>query len=162
MKKITRHNVFETNSSSTHSISLSNEVEKYDTLYPNENGVFVFEGGEFGWEWDDYSDAYAKANYAATMIEFLGETSSAEDSGEYSKFKDLFERVIKDHVGCEIEYDFMKYAHIDYQSMDVAWSITNYTYDELKNFIFNPKSVLYTGNDNDGMKWENGHVVRNR
>lgn len=163
MTKLTRHSVFETNSSSVHSISLSNEVDQYDTLYPDSNGTFTFEGGEFGWEWEDYSTAYTKANYVVTFLEHLGSLEPDDsESGTYQPFKELFEKVVKDHVNCEIEYDVGKYAHIDHQSMDIAWELVDYTYEELKNFIFNPKSILYTGNDNDGMKWEDGRVVRKR
>ena len=43
MKKLIRKGVFETNSSSSHSISLVTEDKQFvlDTLYPDQNGIVV-------------------------------------------------------------------------------------------------------------------------
>lgn len=63
MKNI-RNKVFETNSSSTHSISISaNSKGLYDTIVP-ENKVITLSGGKFGWEWSKFNDLLTKADYA--------------------------------------------------------------------------------------------------
>ena len=52
MTKQTRHSVFETNSSSTHSISIaySSSVGDLMSILPvNDEGNVVLNGGEFGW-----------------------------------------------------------------------------------------------------------------
>lgn len=151
-KNIVRHGVFETNSSSTHSISVSNDVEKYDTLFPNEDGVLVFEGGEFGWEFVKYSDALTKAEYLVTLFKVHELIDQV-----------LFERVVLDHTGAKsIEYKIKDEfdAYIDHQSReDMTWTIFNLTYESMKNFIFNPKSLLMTGNDNSTLEWVDGELV---
>ena len=55
--KIIRKNVFETNSSSTHSISIS---KLNDYILPKEIN-FTF--GEFGWEFSKYTSSFDKASY---------------------------------------------------------------------------------------------------
>jgi len=53
-KRLIRQSVFETNSSSAHSISLGKDTGKQfllDTLYPDQNGTITLTGGEFGWDW---------------------------------------------------------------------------------------------------------------
>jgi len=71
----TRQAVFETNSSSTHSLSISSSsTDLLDTLPLNEQGEVVLNGGQFGWEVEDYSDAGTKASYAAIYVsEWSGE-----------------------------------------------------------------------------------------
>ena len=58
-----RHGVFETNSSSTHSISIDDKEFLLDTLVVNSSGNVEIEVGEFGWEQDTYRDASTKASY---------------------------------------------------------------------------------------------------
>lgn len=71
MKSI-RKNVFETNSSSTHSLTVKrNKTGKYDYNFPmNKSGFIplVFGAGyDFGWGPAQYNDAYAKLNYLVCM-----------------------------------------------------------------------------------------------
>jgi hypothetical protein len=143
--KNTRHQIFETNSSSTHSISISEETpDMYESLEVNYEKEVVLTGGTFGWEWADYNDAKTKANYAAVFVE------------KYSpKNKDLLISVIKEHTGAEEvvfllgdRYDDDNYSYIDHQSIyEVRPAFENKKI--LKEWIFNPKSFLHTGNDND-------------
>ncbi len=64
MKNI-RNNVFETNSSSSHSIVISRSNKCKDTIELNNDGCIVLTGGEFGWDWEMYHFAEDKANYCA-------------------------------------------------------------------------------------------------
>lgn len=70
MKQI-RKNIFETNSSSTHSVSIANPKLNYDQLIdyvnPDDNMIHI-QFGEFGWGYDEYEDAYNKLAYLLTMI----------------------------------------------------------------------------------------------
>lgn len=148
MKNI-RLNVFETNSSSTHSISISKSSDGvYETL-PVKNGKVVLVGGEFGWEWEKYNDAVTKANYAAVFA-----------SGNDSLVKMLTD-VIKKHTGAkEVQFKFSSdynsstetWAYIDHQSGPGEEGAAHEAFknkNSLKEFIFNPDSWLFTGNDND-------------
>ena len=63
MKTQIRRSVFETNSSSTHSISIVREPTNIH--FPT---TLEFNVGEFGWEWKTYSDYLSKASYLYTAI----------------------------------------------------------------------------------------------
>ncbi len=128
MKK-TRQNVFETNSSSTHSISISpNTTGIYDTI-PSKNGVITLTGGDFGWGWEKYNDALTKANYLA----------------HYAKGVNNFFNVIREQTGCEVKFKVKGY--IDHQSCGVGLDLLK-DKKRLRDFIFNKESYLYIGNDN--------------
>lgn len=136
MKKLIRKGVFETNSSSCHSLSIDNTADVLDTLYPNEEGNIILEGGEFGWEWFKHNDAKTKANYASIALK---------------NNPDILIKVIKEQTGCNDviihtsdDYSSPYYSYIDHESYGVCPT------DEksLKNFIFNKNSWLFGGNDN--------------
>ena len=132
MKKILiRKGVYETNSSSSHSISLATEDKEFvlDTIYPDQNGRIVLVGGQFGWEWFKHNDALTKANYAY------------QDDVD----KDLLTEVIKEQTGAdEVIFIDSENGYIDHDSSGTAPR----TKEDLKNFIFNKNSWLFGGNDN--------------
>ena len=72
MKQI-RRIVFETNSSSTHSVSISSKNSQYynsaalNAFIEEDNKVHV-RFGEFGWEIESYNWAYDKLQYLVTML----------------------------------------------------------------------------------------------
>ena len=61
-----RKNVFETNSSSTHSLVISNKERSYDYNLPVEDGVLTIPFGEFGWGPDILSTPIEKLSYLIT------------------------------------------------------------------------------------------------
>ena len=64
MKNI-RESVFETNSSSTHSVTISckrNKEYMYDTLTPESDGSLTFKGGDYSCAEFCESSALSKAN----------------------------------------------------------------------------------------------------
>lgn len=145
MKKI-RHNVFETNSSSTHSLSINDDSILLDTIIPDEYGIVTINGGEFGWEWEKFNDAYTKASYALTGVLYVEDRETA-----LSTLHD----VIREHTLAEVvelvldttkeNYD----VYIDHQSVEDG-EMNNLLFDKtrLHNFIFNKNSWLFLGNDN--------------
>jgi len=143
MKNI-RHNVFETNSSSTHSICISEYSDGIlDTLGVDDDGVLHLEGGQFGWEIEDYYDPNTKANYCAI------------DTVNSPEKRDMLVKVLKDHTGAkEVSFDFSlddykhnNWSYIDHQSAGTSFEAFASEHT-LKMFIFNPKSWLHTDNDN--------------
>ena len=135
MKQI-RRNVFETNSSSTHSISIVDTKGMYDTILPDEDGNIVLEGGEFGWEIKEYSDPLTKANYCAI------------DNEDNQDRLDMLIEVIKEHTNCkEVIIKSLEDSYIDHQSAgnsdEAFWNK-----ESLRIFLFSPSSTLYTDNDN--------------
>ena len=131
--KTIRKSVFETNSSSTHSITIG-YGNNWDTLSSDEDGcIFIF-GGEFGWEEASYNDAYTKASYCATAAQY--------DENR----QEMLIKVISSYTNCKVDITF-DVGYIDHQSSEVADEVF-YSYDDLKQFIFNKDSVLVTDNDN--------------
>ena len=130
-----RGKVFETNSSSTHSITITpNSSGIYDTIIPD-NGVITLVGGQFGWEWEKYNDPLTKANYAAVYAQ-----------NNSNKLNTLI-NVIKDHTGAkEVVLDVSGY--IDHDSINKA-DPAFVSDDKLKDWLFNSESWLFTGNDNE-------------
>lgn len=146
MKNI-RLSVFETNSSSTHSITVMGGANGiYDTLPVDDNGTVYLTGGEFGWGWEKFSDAITKANYAAVDV-FSDPVKSQ-----------MLKEVIMEHTGAkEVIFNFTKnydddindnQSYIDHQSVGTSFSAFK-DKQTLKNFIFGVDSWLFTGNDNE-------------
>lgn len=162
MKNI-RNGVFETNSSSTHSVSISSGCAVYDTLVPDDDGNIVLTGGQFGWEWETYTDPQTKANYAAVYCsDSDGYTSELKSRA--SKYREMLIDVIKKHTGAKnVVFDFttdweearklgVETSYIDHQSAIYEGGDCDLAFKDeetLKNFLFNPASELETGNDNE-------------
>ena len=132
MATTVRKGVFETNSSSTHSISLE-QGNEWDTIETDDDGIIRIYKKDFGWEWQTYDDARTKAEYCYT-----------DDVDQ-----DLLQEVIQEFTGCEVEFydDDEYYRMIDHQSSGTVRNKLK-TKEELTNFIFNKASLLFTGNDN--------------
>lgn len=148
MKNI-RHGVFETNSSSTHSISINRNTEGLmETLPVSENGEIEIEPGEFGWELEEYSDPMYKASYALTW-------AKQNEKPENPEYSTMLEKVIKDQTGAKKvtfvsqgdEGSWDAWGYIDHQSNDVCETAFE---DEatLRDFIFRKGSYFETDNDN--------------
>lgn len=140
--KTIRYSVFETNSSSTHSISISENMDLLDSITPNEDGNIVLTGGEFGWSWIRFNDTLTKANYCAV------------DQKDNEQNLALLVKVLKDQTGAkEIIFYFSEddnkpnWSYIDHDSEGNSNTVFK-NEETLRNFLFNPKSILFTGNDN--------------
>jgi len=141
-----RQSVFETNSSSSHSIIISDKTDGiYDTIdcICDSSDVMVFEGGEFGREWSRSNDPEIKISYCAT------------DNKDNPERLAMLAKVIAEHVGCkEVEFrltdtedtEFSRYYYVDHQSANTS-SAAFESESILKNFLFNPESWIFTGND---------------
>lgn len=133
--KITRQKVFETNSSSTHSISLSNKNEFLDTLYPYPDGTLVFEGMTC-YQGFNTSDTLEKCNYYLTGI------LTQYDYSTTRKYLQTFKKIMQEHTGAsriiiDVEID-QQYVEDFSEGSDV----TKYSEDDLKNFLFNKQSTV--------------------
>lgn len=155
--KITRHSCFETNSSSAHTISIEDGVD-YDTIVDwRDTGFYVveLEGCEFGWEIEDYTNPHTKLAYLITDVNYCNEELK-------ERLHRLIAEVFIEHTGLNLViedpvredgYSFSNY--IDHQSIGTAIEAIREdgNSDEqikanIKNFVFNRKSVLHTDNDN--------------
>lgn len=171
MKRQVRRSVFETNSSSTHSLSITNGNLHESNLYVDDfdNKVHV-EFGEFGWEVKSYTDQYTKLQYLVTMLATTegGGLTDIEDFFETNGFKKINE-LIKSYCNCDgividseikidsyewngnVEYYLDFDGYIDHQSCECYHNIDeflDYYNTDIINFIFNNGVVLHTDNDN--------------
>ena len=159
MKRQIRKSVWETNSSSTHSLTVAAfaEGDILDTLYPNNNNQIIVEPMDFGWDWEDYSDPQTKLSYCAIYArDWVGDDTD--------KYLAILTSVIQKQVGIDIEVQYpleksksgyYRDGYIDHQSVEDR--DLDYLFQEpelLRQFIFNPKSTLSTGNDNDSRYYD--------
>ena len=138
MKRQIRSSVFETNSSSTHSIAISKA--------PVVAGKYISFGiGEFGWE----NDTADTADYLYTAI--LEQNNSSE---LLNKLKDILDKHSIEYKFEEPRYvkssygEYLDYGYIDhgYELGEFLDAVLN-NEDLLMRYLFGD-STVYTGNDN--------------
>jgi hypothetical protein len=141
-----RHNVFETNSSSTHSISISTaELNNtlLDSLPVDTNGEVHIYPGEYGWEYENYSAATDKASYCYVWAVQYGT----------EEHRSMLEQVLKKQTGAKkvvfqtSNDQYNPTGYIDHQSDDVG-AEAFLSEETLRQFIFNKDSYFITDNDN--------------
>jgi hypothetical protein len=135
MKKQIRKGVFETNSSSTHSICIAKDVE---LDIPK---TLQFKFGEFGWEEDTLSSTFEKASYLFTGLMGNNRNSDFDNIVETLKEKGIevsYETAID---GCD------GYVDHSYELTDFLNAICS-SEKKLFDFLFSPLSFIITGNDN--------------
>jgi len=141
MKKV-RQNVFETNSSSTHSICIAKNME---LIIPSE---IHFGFGEFGWEEDTLNSCTEKASYLYTGL-------FAND--RYDDAMNLFS--VLESKGIKVTHEEPIYGkdssyaknggYVDH-SGELGSFLNAVCGDEnaLMSYLFSPLSFVVTGNDN--------------
>ena len=156
--KCIRRGVFETNSSSTHSIHWSGREPRLINNIDVEDGVVIGEFGEFGWEKDSFISAGVKLSYLLTFV-FTG-AKDDEDPEEFlknnpqkMKLYRLVEQAILEHTGYPLSVEkstdpWFPFGYIDHQSLDIPNDVFEGGVEDIKRFIFDPNVVLYTDNDN--------------
>lgn len=134
MRKIVRTGVFETNSSSTHSLSVARGDQEfvYDTIYPDQNGVIHVSGKEFGWGWEKFNDSMTKLAYAF------------QDSFGH---EDMIKEVVMKQTGATEVIFNEDGGYIDHDGVGTTHDLRG-NKEDMRNFIFNKNSWLYIGNDN--------------
>ena len=155
MTQQVRKSVFETNSSSSHSLTLakgdlvgqpfSSEVLRIGTL--------MLEKGEFGWGWRRFYETDEKVQYLFTQLfrddipQGDAAAVTAELRGSEPRF-DMLCRVIKDHTGLEVQVVPGSEGYVDHESVSVGMELFR-SENDLKQFLFSPESCIETGNDNE-------------
>lgn len=154
MKRQIRRGTFETNSSSTHSICIT----KNDSY--NKPKAICFDFGEFGWECDEHSDTFTKADYLYTGI------YECCNDLEIEIYKENIKNFLEtDGIECifkgegtpkTYEYDgkIKSYQSID-GYVDHGNELKEFVNDvctdkdKMFRFLFSSESFIITGNDND-------------
>lgn len=155
MARKIRRGIFETNSSSTHSICIARSIE------PEIPESMQFEFGEFGWEYDRLDSTYAKASYLYTGLiandrddDFIAilNVLSAKGVKYISVEEPIFEmRYYIDAEGNEKEYRGGKNTGYVDHSDELKEFLDAICTDEQKllRFLFSDLSFIITGNDNN-------------
>lgn len=136
MKNI-RIGVFETNSSSSHSLTVSSgELQK--SVLPDQDGVIVGLLGDFGWEIEHYNSQADKLSYLLTQIQYN------------DHLIELAKAAIAEHTGLKMV--IAGEGYVDHQSSDTLNELLCGSDEEIKqnmiNFVFNSGYSFETDNDN--------------
>jgi hypothetical protein len=139
-----RKSVFETNSSSTHSICIAKQKPE---RIPE---VIHFGIRNFGWEWRTLY-GQEKANYLYTMI--LGQPNHRESMQKLVKLLDKigvqyqFEEPVFEKIG---KFEFLDNGSIDHASEGADFvNAVLHSQSRLERYLFSDGSFIKTGNDND-------------
>lgn len=153
-----RHGVFETNSSSSHSLTMGkgNLVKAPFSKEILRAGVVNIGLGNYGCEWFRYYAPLEKLRYLLTHAleevpsEASQEAVTARLREQYANV-DVLCKLVKDYTGCDIvlqpgkrsldDYAYNKFDHL-FRNPEV-----------LKQFIFDGDSFVQTGYDNTAMPW---------
>lgn len=138
-----RNGVFETNSSSTHSLCISKE--KFDVAnIPDYLNISADE--DFGWSQIAYNTPEEKANYIFEVMCECGMIAEIKDFKNKIKklgIKASYPKLVKDKWGC---VDIGGYVDHAGEAVPFVHELLKDN-DKLCRFLFNPKSVIYTGSD---------------
>ena len=149
MKQI-RRSVFETNSSSTHSICIVTDRNE-ELHYPT---FLHFRCQDFGWEFALLSDCEEKAAYLYASIISVYQ----RDDVERTKGR-IMDMLAEEGIGCEFDtVDYRNYGDGFWgvnASVDHGGELLSFVKKTVGNkgrllrYLFSPKSFVLTGNDND-------------
>jgi hypothetical protein len=153
-----RKSVFETNSSSSHSLTLGKGDLAAQPLPPHilREGVICLSAGEYGWEWHRYYSVQGKLRYLLTQVTNGQVPDDIEELCQDNERVAMLRDVVKEHTGCSIIVTHSS-GHIDHQSAmgDGNNGVELFNSAEaLKSFIFDPESYIETGNDNSSPPWQ--------
>lgn len=161
IKRVIRANLPETNSSSSHSVVICRDpkylMKKEDSnfnLKLRDDGILYIPSRpeDFGWQWEKFNDPLNKLWYVCGIL---------FNRGINKKIKVLNE-ILKKFTGAkDVVYEWMEKRNekdysstnecppsIDHQSHEIFPEILE-SKESIINFIFNSRSWLFLGNDND-------------
>ena len=148
VRRVIRENMFETNSSSSHSFTLGEGEFVADRAIPIKKGVAVIYPGEFGWGPETHRDAPTKAAYC--LIHAMREKLSGQGEGCLR----ILHMVLEKELGCVVEFrpnDSWRgetdWGQIDHQSQGMIAEVFEDP-AALHRFIFDKGSELVISNDN--------------
>lgn len=152
-----RQSVFETNSSSSHSLTLANTelVRQPFSTDVLRAGCVVIGKGEYGWEWHRYFSAENKLSYLLTQAHSDDIPRGSLQSATAEVCEDprlaLLVKVVRDYTGVEVLFSPGSSGYIDHDSVGVGTELLN-DEEKLRQFLFSD-AYVETGNDNSGPGW---------
>jgi hypothetical protein len=146
MKNVTiRRGFFETASSSVHTFTIGggrwddSKIKAELSKICEKEGEIYFDGGQFGWGLEKYTDLKTRINYAS-LLEYITNYNTDMVSGLLSKHG------FKSFVTFELEWRSENYSYIDHQSLEDMYDSI---FSDLSAFLFSDDVVLIIDNDND-------------
>lgn len=169
--KLIRNGVFETNSSSAHSLAygtskiirggswgmppdetdLSNPMYRLDEVPEWYRGETLYEWlGEYGWNGDPLSTPQEKFSYLLTQMADTSE--ELHKSTEYEAIKEMM-----DDISCHIIECNNQDGYVDHQSYGTVKPSMFKSKKDLITYLFNDNIIVYIENDNDEyQEWYTG------
>ena len=169
--KVIRKSVFETNSSSTHSVCISGgDISPSCLIVDDEDNKIHVNFGEYGWGYDELTSQNERLSYLCTMLieTECNNIQSVDDIFETKGFKQIND-CIKENCNCDgivfdddlkiktyksgekdVPYVDMN-GYIDHQSCEDYRNINDFLNDyhtDIMNFIFNDNVSVIIDNDN--------------
>ena len=147
-KTLIRSNAFETNSSSTHSITIG-KTGTYCGITPDWDNVVRFVPGEYGWGPEDFTSVDDRLSYLWIYIK-----DWVSDPAKQAEFMNMFKICVIEHTGASdvepiLRNDYSPYGYIDHQSVES--NDLDYIFESgetLKSFLFDKNTCIHTNNDN--------------
>ena len=160
MKIQIRRHVFETNSSSMHSLTLGGHTTNTEVKL-DEDKIYHTTFGEFGWSVEDYSGLDEKLQYILTMIVEIYRPETEEafyNLRDFKRVRDYFCSftgaidIVVDDAGIKKgEYGNYHNGYIDHQSYEDYDSIDDFLndngVDSIYQYLFEDV-IVHTDNDN--------------
>ena len=165
-KKVIRYNIWETNSSSMHTVTVRRERDINEYYRPPSDGVITIQLDEYGWGGDPCDDFISKLKYAMSMVlhtEYPGYHDYNEDSvidqnilENLDGYKLLLDAINK-HMDCKSiiikrnNNSYYPYGYIDHQSYENYNSLHDFLDDwsvDAERFLFDDGVVVWIDNDN--------------
>lgn len=155
-----RRSIFETNSSSTHSITVENRTLQHSSLLQDKEGYIHTYLGDYGWDFEDYTDQNHKLSYLITMIagihsidawyndgkELKAAIEKIQDTEDFKRIQD----VVVSYTGAKGIILDKSSGYIDHQSIRCSTldDFLEESETSILEFIF-ADTTVHTGNDND-------------
>lgn len=155
MKQI-RRNVFETNSSSTHSITIRHDELEQNYMKIHDDGYIHTQLREFGWEIEDYESQEDRLSYLLTMLAEKNGLSTWLRTCETDELMNTqdFKRISKEigeYADCSGVIVDPSEGYIDHQSHEDYQTfqefLDEYGTDAVE-FVYGRGNIVHTDNDN--------------
>jgi len=144
--KVVRHGVWETNSSSTHSITIGNQINQEPQLRTNEHGYVEVYCDDYGWGGGPLDTVQEKLEYLVCYLINCYIPGCYEPYNFYTS--DFYHRIceVLNVKGITVKNE----GYIDHQSCDCNNDITEYIDDNesLKKYLLDPTIHVIISNDN--------------
>jgi len=162
MKNIkTRSGVFETNSSSTHSLTLASTFENMVTSpvsdYEIKQGFITVYPGEYNWAEEEFNSIGEKLSYLYVDAMRGEDDKDVDPNSEFyrnSNFKlKMIEDAVKEYTGIGVVFEkssdtYYPFGYIDHQSVGLCEEVWDDGTNGVIRFAFSNSSYFKTDNDN--------------